>query len=97
MYYPDRPGNMATFERVCLEASQVDYPMLLADGNLLEFGLLSDGRHYTVWQDPILKPSYLLYCVVGQLVEIIQDYVVTTKENKGHTGTKIKPTRSVTP
>ena len=37
-YYPDRPDNMAVFERVRLEADKADYPILLANGNLIESG-----------------------------------------------------------
>jgi hypothetical protein len=69
-YYPDRPDNMAIFERVRLEADQEAYPILLANGNLLESGALDNGRHYAVWSDPFPKPSYLFCCVAGSLGNI---------------------------
>eukprot|EP00957_Ditylum_brightwellii_P025704 1944452-Ditylum_brightwellii.AAC.1 len=48
-YYPDRPDNMAVFERVRIEADKENYPVLLGNGNLMESGDLEDGRHYSVW------------------------------------------------
>lgn len=70
-YYPDRPDNMATFERVRLEADEKDYPVLLANGNLVESGKAEgEGRHFAVWSDPFPKPSYLFCCVAGNLGKI---------------------------
>jgi predicted phage tail protein len=69
-YYPDRPDNMAVFESVRLEADKDSYPILLANGNLLEEGDADNGRHYAVWSDPFPKPSYLFCCVAGSLGNI---------------------------
>ncbi|MCX8522179.1 MAG: aminopeptidase N, partial [Rhodoferax sp.] len=44
------------------------YPVLLSNGNLVEQGLLEDGRHFAKWVDPHRKPSYLFALVAGQLV-----------------------------
>lgn len=43
--------------------------MLLSNGNLIESGDLAGqpGRHYTVWEDPFRKPSYLFALVAGNL------------------------------
>jgi aminopeptidase N len=86
-YYPDRPDNMAVFERVRLEANQDEYPILLANGNLIESGELMsyDGsnRHYAVWSDPYPKPSYLFCCVAGKLGSI-QDSFTTMSGRKVH-------------
>ena len=66
-YFPDRPDVMSTY-RVTLQADKEKYPVLLSNGNLIEQGELEGGRHYAVWQDPSLKPSYLFALVAGQLV-----------------------------
>jgi len=74
-YYPDRPDNMAVFERIRLEADKDNYPVLLANGNLVEEGPADeDGRHFAVWTDPYPKPSYLFCCVAGKLGKIRDSY-----------------------
>jgi Peptidase M1 N-terminal domain len=76
-YYPDRPDNMAVFDRVRLEADKGSYPVLLSNGNLLEQGSVKDdpSRHYAVWSDPFPKPSYLFAAVIGKLDKISDTYV----------------------
>ncbi|MDB2391110.1 aminopeptidase N [Alphaproteobacteria bacterium] len=64
-FYPDRPDVMTTFT-VRIEAD-VAYPQLLSNGNLVETGAASKGRHFAIWHDPHPKPSYLFACVVGDL------------------------------
>ncbi|BCX80455.1 aminopeptidase N [Methylomarinovum caldicuralii] len=65
-YFPDRPDVMARY-RVTLKADKTRYPVLLANGNLLDEGMLDDGRHFAVWEDPFPKPSYLFALVAGRL------------------------------
>ncbi len=74
-YYPDRPDVLAMF-RVRIEADQ-KYSVLLSNGNLLEQGDLRNGRHFAVWEDPFLKPSYLFALVAGDLV-CLEDHYTTT-------------------
>eukprot|EP00532_Pseudo-nitzschia_australis_P006142 CAMPEP_0168178254 /NCGR_PEP_ID=MMETSP0139_2-20121125/8993_1 /TAXON_ID=44445 /ORGANISM="Pseudo-nitzschia australis, Strain 10249 10 AB" /LENGTH=965 /DNA_ID=CAMNT_0008097567 /DNA_START=218 /DNA_END=3115 /DNA_ORIENTATION=- len=82
-YYPDRPDNMAVFERIRLEANKQDYPMLLANGNLVEEGPVDeDDRHYAVWTDPYPKPSYLFCCVAGNLGKITDSYTTVPSGRK---------------
>jgi Peptidase M1 N-terminal domain len=71
-YYPDRPDNMAIFDKVRIEASKSLYPVLLSNGNLIEEGDIADGtdRHYAIWSDPFPKPSYLFATVAGNLGKI---------------------------
>jgi len=70
-YFPDRPDVMTRFT-VTLHADRNKYPVLLANGNLIEQG--EDGdRHWARWDDPSLKPSYLFAIVAGQL-EYIEDH-----------------------
>ena len=77
-YYPDRPDNMAIFENVRLEADKETYPILLANGNMIEEGEAENGRHFAVWTDPYPKPSYLFCCVAGNLGKIQDSYTTTS-------------------
>jgi aminopeptidase N len=66
-YFLDRPDVLATYT-VRLEADPVTAPILLANGNLKERGLIDGGkRHYAVWHDPHPKPCYLFAVVGGDL------------------------------
>lgn len=63
-YYPDRPDNMAIFDKVRIEANKELYPVLLGNGNKIEEGKVDEnGRHFAIWSDPFPKPSYL-FCIV---------------------------------
>ena len=66
-FFPDRPDVLSSYT-VRMEGSKADFPILLANGNEIETGDAADGRHYAVWQDPWLKPSYLFALVAGDLV-----------------------------
>ena len=68
-YFPDRP-DVLTVYTVELIADKSVYPVLLANGNLLESAELDDGWHKTVWHDPFPKPSYLFAIVAGKLAHI---------------------------
>lgn len=65
-YYLDRPDVMAKF-RVTLHADKKKYPVLLANGNLMESGNEAKGRHFATWEDPFPKPCYLFAMVAGKL------------------------------
>jgi len=82
-YYPDRPDNMAVFDRIRLEASKEDYPVLLANGNLVQEGASQEeGRHFATWTDPYPKPSYLFCCVAGKLGKIEDSYTTVPSGRK---------------
>jgi aminopeptidase N len=66
-YFLDRPDVMASYT-VTLRADKAKYPVLLSNGNLVEEGLLEDGRHFAKWVDPHKKPAYLFALVAGSLV-----------------------------
>ena len=66
-YFLDRPDVMAVYT-VTLRADKARYPVLLANGNLVEQGDLDGGRHFAKWHDPFPKPSYLFALVAGQPV-----------------------------
>ena len=67
--FPDRPDVMARFT-VTLEADRAACPVLLSNGNLVEEGVLPEGRHYAKWEDPFPKPSYLFALVAARLVAL---------------------------
>jgi aminopeptidase N len=65
-YFPDRPDVLSKYE-VYVEGPQTDCPILLSNGNMVEKGELGGGRHFSRWEDPWLKPSYLFALVAGDL------------------------------
>ena len=81
-WYLDRPDNMGTFN-VRLEADRAKYPALLSNGHCIDSGGLEGGRHYTIWDDPFPKPSYLFAIVAGKL-EVLEDSYIT------HSGRKVR-------
>jgi aminopeptidase N len=68
-FYPDRPDVMARFT-VTLRGDRDRCPVLLANGNLVDHGLLDDGRHFATFADPFPKPSYLFAVVAGPLAAV---------------------------
>ncbi len=77
-FYPDRPDVLSVFT-TRVEADN-KYPVLLANGNLIEAGKTGDERHYTIWEDPTKKPAYLFACVIGDLAVLKDRY--TTSEGR---------------
>lgn len=77
-FYPDRPDVLSVFT-TRVEADK-KYPVLLANGNLIEAGESGEDRHYTIWQDPTKKPAYLFACVIGDLAVLKDRY--TTSEGR---------------
>ena len=65
-FHPDRPDVLSRY-RVRMTADKARYPVLLANGNLVESGDGEGGRHWAVWEDPFPKPSYLFAMVAGDL------------------------------
>lgn len=74
-YFLDRPDVMARY-RVTLRAVESQYPVLLANGNLISTEKLPNGWHSAVWEDPFPKPSYLFALVAGKL-ECIEEEITT--------------------
>lgn len=74
-FYPDRPDVMALFETTIV-ADKQRYPVLLSNGNIIDGGDESDGRHWIKWQDPFPKPAYLFALVAGDL-SCIEDRYTT--------------------
>ncbi|TBR37852.1 aminopeptidase N [Marinomonas agarivorans] len=78
-YYLDRPDVMSIFTTKII-AEQGAYPVMLANGNQIETGILEEGKHFAVWHDPFPKPAYLFALVAGDLAKITDTF--TTMSGK---------------
>jgi len=67
---------------VTLRADAQKYPVLLSNGNLMEQGLLEEGRHFAKWTDPHKKPCYLFALVAGKLVA--REQRIVSRSGKEH-------------
>jgi aminopeptidase N len=78
-YHLDRPDVLTKY-KVRLEADKATFPLLLSNGNQLESGDVagSPGRHFSLWEDPFPKPSYLFALVAGDLGGIHSTYKTTS-------------------
>ena len=65
-FYIDRPDVMSKFTTTIV-TDKKRYPVLLSNGNKIDGGEFSDGRHWVKWEDPFAKPSYLFALVAGDL------------------------------
>ncbi|HEX7741847.1 MAG TPA: M1 family aminopeptidase, partial [Sphingobium sp.] len=65
-FFPDRPDVLSRYS-VRMEADLACYPVLLANGDPVEQGMLAGGRHWARWNDPFPKPCYLFALVAGDL------------------------------
>jgi len=76
-YYYDRPDVLSIYT-VSLNAEKTAAPILLANGNPVEQGVLSGTpeRHFAIWYDPHPKPSYLFALVAGSL-DVVTDHFTT--------------------
>lgn len=73
-YFMDRPDVLSVFTTT-VSAEQSRYPTLLSNGNLIEQGAESDGRHWARWHDPHPKPAYLFALVAGDLAAVEDSFV----------------------
>jgi aminopeptidase N len=76
-WFIDRPDVLARYEVTIIGAAD-RYPVMLANGNLVEQGEMADGRRFVRWQDPYPKPSYLFALVAGNLVEVSDSFVTAS-------------------
>mmetsp|Transcript_44396 Transcript_44396/g.71114 ORF Transcript_44396/g.71114 Transcript_44396/m.71114 type:complete len:892 (+) Transcript_44396:4398-7073(+) len=74
-YFIDRPDNLSIYTTKII-ADKSRYPTLLGNGNKVDSGELTNGRHFVTWQDPWPKPSYL-FAVVGGDFDSLTDSFVT--------------------
>ena len=80
-WYVDRPDNLARFTTT-IHADKGKYPVLLANGNLIEKGDESGGRHWARFEDPFPKPSYLFALVAADLEELKGEFISKSKAKK---------------
>ncbi|WP_380880109.1 aminopeptidase N [Sphingomonas sp. DBB INV C78] len=66
-FFPDRPDVLSRY-LVRMEADKARFPVLLSNGDHVDGGDLSDGRHWAQWRDPFFKPTYLFALVAANLV-----------------------------
>jgi aminopeptidase N len=78
-YFIDRPDVMSRFTTKII-ASKERCPVLLSNGNLRGTATLENGKHMTLWEDPIPKPCYLFALVAGDLGSITDTF--TTMNGK---------------
>ncbi|RUM62655.1 MAG: aminopeptidase N [Sulfurimonas sp.] len=79
-YFIDRPDNMTRFTTKII-ADKQKYPVLLSNGNQVRCGDLEGGRHYAVWEDPFVKPSYLFALVAGDLGVVSSRFTTCSHRN----------------
>ncbi|MDH4468419.1 MAG: aminopeptidase N [Bacteriovoracaceae bacterium] len=81
-YSYDRPDSLSLFS-VKISADKKLYPVLLANGHLVDQGEVTKAkhRHYVYWKDPFVKPTYLMAMVAGDL-SVKQDEFVTKSGRK---------------
>ena len=80
-YFLDRPDVMSMYT-VTLRADAKAFPVLLSNGNLVDQGVLPDGRHFAKWVDPHKKPCYLFALVAGNLVA--REQRITSRAGTDH-------------
>jgi aminopeptidase N len=73
--YLDRPDVMAKFTTKIIADKRL-YPVLLSNGNKIDSGELSGGKHFVTWEDPFKKPAYLYALVAGDL-GLVEDTFTT--------------------
>ncbi|MDH3641399.1 MAG: aminopeptidase N, partial [Gammaproteobacteria bacterium] len=76
-YYQDRPDVLSRFTTT-LEADAGEYPVLLANGNLIADEQVAGGRRRVTWQDPFPKPSYLFALVAGDLALLADEFITAS-------------------
>jgi aminopeptidase N len=76
-YFQDRPDVMTRF-RVTLTAPKSTCPVLLSNGNPVEFRDEAKDRHSAVWDDPYPKPCYLFALVAGDLGQITDAFTTAS-------------------
>ena len=79
-YSLDRPDIMSLYTTT-ISADLNKYPILLSNGNLIDSGILGNGRHWVRWEDPFPKPSYLFALVAGDLKYIEDSFKTSSGKN----------------
>lgn len=74
-FFPDRPDILSIYTTTII-ADKGNYPILLSNGNVIDAGNLTGGRHFMTWHDPFPKPSYL-FALVGGNLDCLEDSFTT--------------------
>jgi aminopeptidase N len=77
-YFLDRPDVMTVFTTTIIASKK--YPILLSNGNMIDSWEIDENIHFTKWNDPFKKPSYLFALVAGDLGKISDTF--TTMSGK---------------
>ena len=94
-FFIDRPDVMARYTTT-LDADKARYPVLLANGNLVESGdelptqAGNPARHWARWEDPFPKPSYLFAMVAARL-DVLEDTFVTRSGKNARLAIYVEP------
>jgi aminopeptidase N len=80
IYFPDRPDVMSMY-RTTIIADKKRFPVLLSNGNCVEFKELENGRHSVTWEDPFKKPCYLFALVAGDLACVTDNFATSSGRN----------------
>lgn len=79
-FFIDRPDILTTFTTT-ITADQDQFPVLLANGNLIASSQQSDHRHTVTWDDPLPKSAYLFALIAGNFA-FLEDYFTTCSGKK---------------
>ncbi len=79
-YFYDRPDVLTKYKTKII-GDKEKYPFLLCNGNKVDSGDLSEGRHFCTWEDPHPKPCYLFALVAGDFDVAHDSYKTTTGRN----------------
>ena len=88
-YFIDRPDVMSRYTTT-IHADRARYPHLLSNGNPVDSGDESHGRHWVKWVDPFLKPSYLFAMVAAKL-DVLRDTFTTRSGKKAQLAIFVEP------
>lgn len=93
-FFIDRPDVMSRYTTT-LHADRSRYPVLLANGNLVDAGDETSQdrgvpRHWAKWVDPFPKPSYLFAMVVAKL-DVLEDTFVTRSGKTARLAIYVEP------
>lgn len=73
-FFQDRPDVLTTYTVKIV--ADMQFPHLLSNGNKIDSGVLDNGKHFAIWQDPYKKPSYLFALVAGDF-DVLEDSFTT--------------------
>ena len=88
-YFIDRPDVMARYT-VTVHADRERFPNLLANGNRVANGADEDDRHWSTWEDPFPKPSYLFAMVAAKL-DLLEETFTTRSGRKALLQVYVEP------